>query len=96
MPPGKARGGRLHDAPAPEPDAPPAPYRIADEDLFIYNPDSGAAPARAFNRGDRVPADLVDTYGWDGLTHLPEWATAPPAPATPDTGPASTGGSEEQ
>lgn len=86
----RPRGGRLADAPAPEPEAPEAPYRIADADLYIYNPDSGAAPARAFTAGDRVPADLAAAYGWDDLTHLPEWASAPPAPA-PDTGPKASG-----
>lgn len=90
-----ARGGRRDQLaePAPDPLA-GVPYRIADTDLYIYHPEAAAAPARAFNAGDRVPAGMVDEYGWHDLTHPPEWATAPPAPA-PDTGPA-TGGSEEQ
>jgi hypothetical protein len=95
MAPAKPRGGRLADLTAAEPAAPAAPYRIADEALFIYDPDSGALPARAFNAGDRVPADMVETYGWHDLTHLPEWASAPPAPA-PDTGPADKGGGSEE
>jgi hypothetical protein len=90
MPPRK--GGRMADAPAAEPAAPPAPYRIANEALFIYDPDSGALPARAFNEGDRVPIETVENYGWHDLTHDPEWASAPPAPA-PDTGPPDHGGS---
>ncbi len=82
----RPRGGRISDL-APEPAAEPAaPYRIADADLFIYHPDAAAAPARAFNAGDRVPADLVDAYGWHELTHPPEWATAPPAPDPGSTG----------
>lgn len=87
------RGGRAADlAEAPPDPLAGVPYRIADDDLFIYHPESGALPARAFNAGDRVPADMVDNYGWQDLTHPPEWATAPPAPAP--TGPAK-GGSEE-
>jgi hypothetical protein len=89
-----ARGGRAADlAEAPPDPMAGVPYRIADHDLFIYHPDSGALPARAFNAGDRVPADMVDAYGWQDLTHPPEWATAPPAPAS-RTGP-DKGGSEE-
>lgn len=89
------RGGRAADlAEAPPDTLAGVPYRIADHDLFIYHPEAGALPARAFNAGDRVPADMVDAYGWQHLTHPPEWATAPPASA-PDTGPAKTAGSEE-
>ncbi len=89
----RPRGGRHADlAEAPPDPLAGVPYRIADDDLFIYHPESGALPARAFNAGDRVPADMVAEYGWDDLTHPPEWATAPPASA-PDTG--KTAGSEE-
>jgi hypothetical protein len=94
MPPAKGlRAGKLADVAAP-PAEPDVPYRIADEDLYIYHPDAGALPARAFNAGDRVPADLVDAYGWHDLTHIPEWATAPPATAPEPSGPAK-GGSED-
>ena len=90
-----ARGGRHADlAEAPPDPLAGVPYRVADHDLFIYNPESGALPARAFTAGDRVPSDMVAEYGWDDLTHPPEWAPAPPAPA-PDTGPGKTAGSEE-
>ena len=93
--PARPRGGRAADlAEAPPDPLAGVPYRIADHDLFIYNPDAAAAPARAFTAGDRVPADMVDAYGWADLTHPPEWAPAPPAPAT-DTGPAKGLGSEE-
>ena len=79
--PRSTRAGLLADVTAPDTPDPAAglPYRIADHDLFIHNPEAGTAPARAFAAGDRVPADLVETYGWACLTHPPEWAPAPPA-----------------
>jgi hypothetical protein len=57
------------------------PYAIAREPLYIANPEAATAAVRAFNPGDRVPAELIDKFGWHDLTDLPEWATAPPAPA---------------
>lgn len=79
---GRVAGGRLADLPA----APAIPdgvtYAVAREPLFIVNPEAGVAPVRAFNAGDRVPAELVEKFGWHDLTDLPEWATAPPAPAS--------------
>ncbi len=63
--------------------SPPA-WLVADAPLYIYDPEAGAAPARAYNPGDRVSAETVERYGWQHLTHVPEWASAPPAPATTD------------
>jgi hypothetical protein len=82
---GEVRGGRLADlggTPAVMPEG--VGYAIAREPLYISNPEAAAAPVRAFNPGDRVPAELVEKFGWGDLTDLPEWATAPPAPA-PDS-----------
>lgn len=53
----------------------------ASEPLFIYNPDAGAGPARAHSPGDRVHRDAVEQHGWHRQVSVPEWATAPPAPA---------------
>lgn len=79
---GQVRGGRLADL-TPDPAMPEGvPYAIAREPLYIVNPEAAAAPARAFNPGDRVPAELVEQFGWHDLVQIPEWATAPPAPAT--------------
>jgi hypothetical protein len=61
-------------------------WLIADEPLFVGDPEAAAAPARAFNAGDSVPAEMVDRFGWHGQTHVPEWASAPPAPAPDQTG----------
>lgn len=60
-------------------------YVIADETLFVHNPEAAAAPARAFNAGDRVPADLVARHGWGTKVHLPEWASALPADPSADS-----------
>jgi hypothetical protein len=81
---GQVRGGRLADLAQPSAMPEGVPYAIAREPLFIVNPEAAAAPVRAFNAGDRVPAELVEKFGWHSLTDLPEWATAPPAPA-PDS-----------
>jgi hypothetical protein len=78
---GEVRGGRLADL-ADAPVMPPGvPYAIAREPLYVSNPEAAAAPVRAFNPGDRVPAELVEKFGWGELTEIPEWAPAPPAPA---------------
>jgi hypothetical protein len=81
---GEVRGGRLADL-GPAPAMPEGvTYAIAREPLYIVNPEAAAAPVRAFNPGDRVPSEHVDRFGWHALVDLPEWATAPPAPA-PDS-----------
>lgn len=66
---------RAHSTP------PGVAWLVADEPLYIGHPDAAAAPVRAYNPGDLVAADQVDRYGWHDRTHVPEWATAPPAPA---------------
>jgi hypothetical protein len=63
--------GKTDAKPAEPEQAEPSAY-IADEPLFIYNPESGAVPARAFNPGDRVlPAD-VRRFGWADQVHRAE------------------------
>jgi hypothetical protein len=81
--PGPAGGAQGADSAAAGPPRAGA-WLVADAPLFIYHPEAGAAPARAYNPGDRVPAELVERYDWHDQTHVPEWASAPPAPA-PDT-----------
>lgn len=62
--------------PVPAPAEPP--YYIATAPLFI-----GDQFGRAFNPGDRVPAQHVATYGWQNLVRPPDgWEPAPPQ--TPD------------
>lgn len=76
----------------PEQEQEPA-WLIADADLFVFNPDAGAAPARAFAPGDRVPADLAAQYGWTGQCHVPDWALPDPRPDAKTAGDA--GGKEQ-
>jgi hypothetical protein len=54
-------------------EAPPeAPqFYVADEPLFVHDPESGVAPARAFNPDDHVPPDLVEAHGWQDKVHDP-------------------------
>lgn len=70
----------------PEPGAAPLPdgaeWFTADGPLFIYNPEAGAAPVRAYSPGDRVHRAAVEANYWHDLVSVPEWAAAPPAPAT--------------
>lgn len=81
---GQVRGGRLADLAGQDAQALPegVPWATANEPLYIANPEAAAAPVRAFNPGDRVPAELIERFGWHELVTVPEWATAPPAPAT--------------
>jgi len=68
----------------PAEDTPP-PYYIATAPLFI-----GDQFGRAFNAGDRVPAEHVDRYGWAHLVHRPDEdpQQPPAAPADePETAP---------
>jgi hypothetical protein len=81
---GQVIGGRLADLAQGRAMPEGVPYAIAREPLYVVNPEAAAAPVRAFNPGDRVPAELVEKFGWHDLTDIPEWATAPPAPATPE------------
>ena len=67
---------------AAEPPLPEGDWLIADAPLYLYNPDAGQAPVRAHNPGDRVHRSAVLEHGWHDLVSVPEWATAPPAPAT--------------
>jgi hypothetical protein len=84
--PGDPEGGGEPSAAASTAGEAPAAtdWRVADAPLFIYHPEAGTAPVRAYNPGDRVSAELVNRHGWHDQTHVPEWASAPPAPA-PDT-----------
>jgi len=46
---------------------------VAGEDLFIYDPESGAMPARAYAAGSLVPpADIQRHPEWAALVHEPE------------------------
>lgn len=70
-------------AASPGPEGGP-PFYIAATDLYVHNPEAAALPARAFAPGDRVPADLVDAYGWWQQVTAPESEpAAPPAPPSP-------------
>lgn len=53
------------------------PYYIAEQPLFI----GGSQFARAFNPGDRVPADHVEEHGWHDLVSAPEGYDAPEKPS---------------
>lgn len=82
-------------APGAVPAAPPGPVRpappwyIATEALYVGG-NAGAMAVRAFNPGDRVPADLVEPNGWAGKVSRPDDIQAP-APAAED---AATAGQE--
>ncbi|MCK2219696.1 hypothetical protein MF672_038760 [Actinomadura sp. ATCC 31491] len=56
---------------APAPTAPP--YYIAIEALFI----GGNQFARAFNPGDRVPVEHVETHGWADKVRPPDGYDSP-------------------
>lgn len=63
---------------------PPLPaFYVADADLFIGDPESGAMPVAAFRAGDRVPAAMVEAQGWGELVRDPS------APADEEDTPAA-------
>ncbi|MGC5012516.1 hypothetical protein ACLQ2R_17270 [Streptosporangium sp. DT93] len=64
---------------------PPA-YYIATRPLFI-----GGQFGRAFNAGDRVPADHVEAYGWAEQVRRPDESEQPSA-AAPHTMPETASG----
>jgi hypothetical protein len=78
---------------APEELEPVPPFWIADVPLPVGAEMGGAAmPVRAFNPGDRVPADHVDRYGWRPYVSPPpgDW---PPPVSPPESG---TAGSDKE
>ena len=84
--------------PAAETPAPPAApgvphFYIATGHLFVHNPESGTAPARAFAPGDHVPAEMVEPNGWQASVRLPE--PSPPPRSAPAAVPAETASSKE-
>lgn len=83
-PPGDGAAQEAHSAPGEVRVPEGVAWLVADEPLYIGDPEAAAAPVRAYNPGDQVAASQVDRYGWHDQTHVPEWASAPPAPA-PDT-----------
>jgi hypothetical protein len=61
----------------------PPPYYIATRPLFL-----GDQFTRAFNPGDQVPVEHVETYGWHDLVRRPDQ----PAPEQPQSEPETTTG----
>jgi len=86
----------------PEPELTEPPYYEATEDLHVYDPEAGTAPAVAFRAGDQVHPELVEANGWGGKVRVPEQfrdTLAPPAPPPEpdqdkDAAPAGDGGKE--
>jgi hypothetical protein len=69
----------------------PAPYYVATAPLY-HGSGEGTMPVRAFNPGDRVPADLMAPNGWvptDLVRHPDD-----PDPAPAATTDATTAGQE--
>jgi len=56
----------------PQPEASEPFSYIAAEDLFIYDPESGAMPARAYSAGSLVPPADVARFGWADQVRNPE------------------------
>jgi hypothetical protein len=86
-------GSDVPDNRQPPPQPPvlaPAPYYVATGPLF-YGGGFGAMPVRAFNAGDRVPADLVIPNGWAAQVRHPDDDPDPAPAATTD---ATTAGQE--
>jgi len=55
----------------------PAPqFYVAETDLFVTGE---GFPARAFNAGDRVPAEHVERFGWHGQVSAPSSPNGRPA-----------------
>jgi hypothetical protein len=68
----RRRAAREHHEQAQAAKAEPFAY-VAGEDLFIYDPESGAMPARAYAAGSLVPpADIQRHPEWAALVHEPE------------------------
>ncbi|MFI7125995.1 hypothetical protein ACIBQ1_09895 [Nonomuraea sp. NPDC050153] len=84
-----ARPSRQPVAVTADREQPRPPYYVAVEPLFI-----GGQFGRAFNVGDLVPADHVDTYGWADKVRLPEGVETPDQsndePDTADSGQATS------
>jgi hypothetical protein len=82
MPPRQSSSDRKPEPDSNTPQAPP--FWIADLPLPV-GPEMGAEamPVRAFNPGDRVPAEHVERYGWQPYVHAPDGDWAVPAPAEP-------------
>jgi hypothetical protein len=73
---------------------PPAPpFWIADVALPVADEmGSESMPARAFNPGDRVPAEHVERFGWQAHVHAPPGDWQPPDPGPPpEANPSETG-----
>jgi hypothetical protein len=87
MPP---RSHRTATEPPPEPPAEiEPPYYEAAQDLYVYNPESGAVPQLAYRKGDRVVPDVVEPNGWQGQVTVPahfEGQLTVPAAPEPDAG----------
>jgi hypothetical protein len=64
-------GSGLTTEPGPAKAAEPFAY-VAAEALFIHDPESGVAPARAYNPGDLVPPADVKRHGWQESVRHPE------------------------
>lgn len=57
----------------------PPPYYVATEDLYVYNPGSGAMPVCAEREGGKVAADVVAANNWGDKVRVPdEFAPAKP------------------
>lgn len=69
----------------------PAPHYVATATLW-YGGGFGAMAVRAFNAGDRVPADLVEPNGWTAYVRHPD-DDPDPAPAA-NASDATTAGQE--
>lgn len=83
---GPVSGPAPGSAPAepPVPAVVPAPaFYVATGPLYVGG-GQGSFPARAFNAGDRVPADLVAVNGWGRGVKVPD-DYEPPAPAAQPT-----------
>jgi hypothetical protein len=97
MPPRKAATAQATEPPAPPPDAIEPPYYEAAQDLYVWNPESGAVPQLAYRKGDRVVPDVVEPNGWQGQVKVPEQfagqLTPPETPAPePDAADGGTTG----
>jgi hypothetical protein len=98
MPPRKAGAtAQATEPPAPPPDALEPPYYEATQDLYVWNPESGAVPQLAYRAGDRVVPDVVEPNGWQGQVRVPDQFAGqltPPEPAAPEPDAAGGGAGE--